>query len=170
RTLKRQPTRWRAPTSPVSSASTDRMSSLGSNHIWRISVIRVSGSLASQMRFGVMPRKSISGCSRARTRSKSFAARAVANWDPRVGFTPPSAKRLQPALEPPRLTGHQLRIAQRVGQQRGALNARDERHGEVARVPAPHLPELALSPVDQRAQEARCVLRELPVELVELRH
>src|SRR6185437_11596697 len=137
----------------------------GSNHIWRISVITVSGSFASQIRFGVMPRKSISACSSARTWSKSLAASALANRQPRV-----SAKRFHPALEPPRLTRHELRIAQRVGQQRRALNAGDERHGEVAGIPASHLAELALRTVEQRAQKPRSVLREGLIQLVELRH
>lgn len=78
-------------------------------------------------------------------------------------------KRVNPALEPPRFAGHQLWVAERVGQQSNALIRGDQPDGEVARVAAADQPELALRPLDRELEQVCTVqglgaLVELPAE------
>ena len=66
----------------------------------------------------------------------------------------PLGQRVDPALELADLAGHDLRVAERVREQCGALDAGEQSDRELVRVASAHLAELALRPVDRQRRRA----------------
>jgi EmrB/QacA subfamily drug resistance transporter len=96
------------------------------------------------------------------------AAMAVAVLTPRASETVRSGKRVDPALEPAHFTRQDVGVAERVGEKGGALHAGEERGCQVARIPAAHLAKLPLRPIEDEPEQARGLVGERAVLLVEL--
>jgi Activator of Hsp90 ATPase homolog 1-like protein len=78
-------------------------------------------------------------------------------------------KRVDPALEPATLVDHQLRIAERVGEQGDPLIRGDHRDREVVGVASSHRPELPLGPLDRGPDQRRTRVGKPVLAFVELR-
>src|SRR5262245_14910614 len=91
----------------------------------------------------------------------AVAARAAM----RVGC---SAQRVDPALGPARMAHHDVRVAEAVGQERGALYPGDELEGEVVSVAPSQRGELLLRPADQDSEVRSCFSVQPVIALVEL--
>src|SRR4051794_4554663 len=77
-------------------------------------------------------------------------------WKPSRRSSPRElVDRVDPALQAARLANQDLRIAQRVREQRAALDAGHHRFGEVPAVPAAQFTELAGGPLQQPFEDRR---------------
>src|SRR5262249_14358872 len=79
-----------------------------------------------------------------------------------------ACQRVDPAAEVASLAGQDGGVAESVREERGALDAGEQCHGEVARVASAELPELSLGPVDDERDHGGGFTIEAGVDLVEL--
>src|SRR5262249_37560138 len=79
-----------------------------------------------------------------------------------------ACERVDPAFEVACLAGEEGGVAEGVREQGGALDAGEQRHGQVTSVALAELPKLAFGPVDDERHHRGCVAVAAALGLVEL--